>query len=160
MLTVTAHCAKMQGSYSWFLFARNLEIYPIKPVIKRFEFNCSSAPTHTLFKASPLFEGSSFLKIHCVQQLKQTNAKTDDRPRYWVIILMRDHPDETTLMSEHPHERPPWWVTTHMRDHPDGWPPAWETTLMIPSQWVTTLMKDHPDNTILMSDHLDERPPW
>ena len=66
------------------------------------------------------------------------------RPPWWYITLVRDHPDESTLIKYHTDDRPPWW------DYPD------DRSLW----WNITLMGDHPDKPTLIKYYPDDRPPW
>ena len=104
-----------------------------------------------------------------------TNTTPDERPPWWQTTLMREQPDQTTLM------RQPWWAmqwaacTTMTRDHPhetaawwdcpDERPPSWDSSLMTvdpaerlmteqpePPWWETPLMRGHPPFKITNSE--------
>ena len=90
------------------------------------------------------------------ERLPLVTDHPDDRPIWWETTLMKDHPDEPSIMRNQPDNRQPWWETSMVKDHPDDRPPCWETNMA----------KDHPDDrppwweTTLMTNQYDERPPW
>ena len=88
----------------------------------------------------------------CTMNATLIKDVTDERPPWWNITPMQDHPDEMQHPDEyHRDERPPWWNATPWWISPWWiWPwwiwPCRKTTLIECNTLMNiTLTKDHPD---------------